>query len=134
MVVESAERFGLSQLHQLRGRVGRGSEQSYCILMSGDGISDDSRKRMHIMTSTTNGFIIAEQDLQLRGPGDIYGTKQSGVLKFKLADIVADAALMEQTRQAAQWLIAQDPNLSNYPLLQNTLQKQGQSHIWSKIS
>ena len=134
MVVESAERFGLSQLHQLRGRVGRGAEQSYCIMMTGDRMSQDSKKRMDIMVSTTNGFIIAEQDLQLRGPGDMYGTKQSGALKFKLADIVEDVALLEQTRQAAQWLINEDPHLSQYPLLLQTLTRQGQSSNWSKIS
>ncbi len=83
MLVESSERFGLSQLHQLRGRVGRGAEQSYCILLTGSKVSEDSKKRMNIMTSTTNGFIIAEQDLQLRGPGDMYGTRQSGALKFR---------------------------------------------------
>jgi ATP-dependent DNA helicase RecG len=134
MVVESAERFGLSQLHQLRGRVGRGAEQSYCILMTGNKLSEDSKKRMHIMTSTTNGFIIAEQDLQLRGPGDMYGTRQSGALKFKLADIVQDGALLEQTRQAAQWLINEDPDLSRHPALLQLLSRQGQSSHWSKIS
>jgi ATP-dependent DNA helicase RecG len=112
MVVESAERFGLSQLHQLRGRVGRGGEQSYCILMTGNKMSDDSRQRMGIMVSTTNGFIIAEEDMKMRGPGDIYGTRQSGVLKFKLADIVADGHLMEQTRIAAQQIINLDPGLT----------------------
>lgn len=134
MVIESAERFGLSQLHQLRGRVGRGSEQSYCVLMTGNKLSEDSKKRMHIMTSTTNGFIIAEQDLQLRGPGDMYGTRQSGALKFRLADIVKDSALLEQTRQAAQWLINEDPTLSRHPLLLYMLSRQGQSSHWSKIS
>jgi ATP-dependent DNA helicase RecG len=136
MVVESAERFGLSQLHQLRGRVGRGAEQSYCILLTGSKLGEDSKKRMHIMTSTTNGFIIAEQDLQLRGPGDMYGTRQSGALKFRLADIVQDAALMEQARQAAQWLIAQDPALSlpEHGPLRALMQQQGQSSFWSKIS
>ena len=136
MVIESAERFGLSQLHQLRGRVGRGSEQSYCILLTGNKLGEDSKKRMHIMTSTTNGFIIAEQDLQLRGPGDLYGTRQSGALRFKLADIVQDAALMEQARQAAQWLIRHDPTLSQpqHILLAEALSRQGQSSHWSKIS
>jgi len=136
MVVESAERFGLSQLHQLRGRVGRGAEQSYCILLTGSKIGEDSKKRMHIMTSTTNGFIIAEQDLQLRGPGDMYGTRQSGALKFRLADIVQDGALMEQARQAAQWLVSQDPNLSmpQHAALREMLGRQGQSSFWGKIS
>lgn len=136
MLVESSERFGLSQLHQLRGRVGRGAEQSYCILLTGSKVGEDSKKRMQIMTSTTNGFIIAEQDLQLRGPGDMYGTRQSGALKFRLADIVNDAALMEQARQAAQWLIAKDPDLSmpEHSALKELLMRQGQSSFWSKIS
>jgi ATP-dependent DNA helicase RecG len=136
MVVESAERFGLSQLHQLRGRVGRGAEQSYCILLTGSKIGDESRQRMSIMVSTTNGFTIAEQDMQLRGPGDIYGTRQSGALRFKLADIVADGALMEQTRAAAQEIVASDPEL-DLPLhrgLRVLLSGTGQHTYWSKIS
>lgn len=111
MLIESAERFGLSQLHQLRGRVGRGAEQSYCILLTGNKLSAESKQRMGIITGTTNGFTIAEQDLAMRGPGDLYGTKQSGVLKFKLADIVQDTAILEQTRQAAQQLLSEDPSL-----------------------
>ncbi|XZF14804.1 ATP-dependent DNA helicase RecG [Chitinophagaceae bacterium MMS25-I14] len=136
MVIESAERFGLSQLHQLRGRVGRGSEQSYCILLAGNKLSDDSRKRMEIMTSTSNGFIIAEKDLEMRGPGDIYGTRQSGIIKFKLADIVQDMGILEQTRQAAQQLISEDPGLAlpQHQLLKYTLLKQAHQSEWSKIS
>ena len=111
MLIESAERFGLSQLHQLRGRVGRGAEQSYCILLTGSRLSEDSKKRMNIMTSTSNGFVIAEQDLAMRGPGDLYGTKQSGVLKFKIADIIEDVAILEETRTAAQHLLNEDPQL-----------------------
>jgi ATP-dependent DNA helicase RecG len=136
MLIESAERFGLSQMHQLRGRVGRGADQSYCILLTGNKLSDESYKRIQIMTSTTDGFKIAEQDLAMRGPGDMYGTKQSGVLKFKLADIVLDAAILEETRKAAIQLLTEDPSLS---LPQNTaiksmlvLQKR-ESH-WGKIS
>ena len=90
MVIESSEKFGLSQLHQLRGRVGRGSEKSYCILLTGVGIGNDARERMKIMTSTNDGFVIAEKDLDMRGPGDIEGTRQSGILNFKLASIVQD--------------------------------------------
>lgn len=136
MVIESAERFGLSQMHQLRGRVGRGAEQSYCVLLSGNKISEESYKRLQIMVSTTDGFKIAEQDLAMRGPGDMYGTKQSGVLKFKLADIVADGAILEETRRAAQQLLAQDPTLSQ---LQNQgikymLVQQGRQSHWGKIS
>jgi ATP-dependent DNA helicase RecG len=137
MLIESAERFGLSQLHQLRGRVGRGAEQSYCILLTGNKISEESYKRIKIMVSTSDGFKIAEEDLAMRGPGDMYGTKQSGVLKFKLADIVLDAPILEQTRIAAQQLLAQDPTLSQ-PKNQNLLyelSKQGkQQHHWGKIS
>lgn len=136
MVVESAERFGLSQLHQLRGRVGRGAAQSYCILLTGTKLSAESKKRMEIIVSTSNGFIIAEQDMQLRGPGDIYGTRQSGVLKFKLADITTDLALMEQTRSAAQNILGNDPglHLTENQGLRVLLQQTGQHSHWSKIS
>lgn len=136
MLIESAERFGLSQLHQLRGRVGRGADQSYCILLTGSKISQESYKRMKIITSTTNGFIIAEEDLAMRGPGDLYGTAQSGVLKFKLADIVADSAILEQTRAAAQQLISEDPemNLPQHAGIRNLLKQQGHQPHWRKIS
>ena len=136
MLIESAERFGLSQMHQLRGRVGRGADQSYCILLTGNKISEESYKRIQIMVSTTDGFKIAEQDLAMRGPGDMYGTKQSGVLKFKLADIVLDGVILEETRKAAQHVIAQDPALSrpeNQPL-RYMLQQQGKQSHWGKIS
>ena len=136
MLIESAERFGLSQLHQLRGRVGRGAEQSYCILLTGNKLSNESSQRMQIITSTTNGFIIAEQDLAMRGPGDLYGTRQSGTLKFKLADIVQDSAILEQTRQAAQQVISEDPSLTSpqYQPIKNVLLKQAASSNWAKIS
>ena len=136
MLIESAERFGLSQMHQLRGRVGRGADQSYCILLTGNNLSDESYKRIKIMESTTDGFKIAEQDLAMRGPGDMYGTKQSGVLKFKLADIVLDGAILEETRIAARQLIAQDPgiNLPQNYALKNALQQQGKQSHWGKIS
>jgi ATP-dependent DNA helicase RecG len=136
MLIESAERFGLSQLHQLRGRVGRGGEQSYCILLTGNKLSNESKQRMDIITSTTNGFIIAEQDLAMRGPGDLYGTRQSGTLKFKLADIVQDSGILEQTRQAAQQVIAEDPTLTSpkYQPIRNILLKQANQSHWSKIS
>lgn len=136
MLIESAERFGLSQLHQLRGRVGRGAEQSYCLLLAGSKISEDSYKRLKIMESTTDGFKIAEEDLAMRGPGDMYGTRQSGMLKFKLADIVQDSGILEETRQAAQLLLEQDPGLidsANYPLRALVL-KQGKESHWGKIS
>jgi ATP-dependent DNA helicase RecG len=136
MAIESAERFGLSQLHQLRGRVGRGSEQSYCILITGSKLSKESKQRMDIMVSTANGFIIAEQDLAMRGPGDLYGTKQSGVLKFRLADIVLDGAILEQTRTAAQQIVETDPTLTapQHQGIRYVLMKEAHQSQWSKIS
>lgn len=111
MVIENAERFGLSQLHQLRGRVGRGAEQSYCILMSGNKLSAEGRKRLEIMVRTSDGFEISEADLQLRGPGDIQGTRQSGLLDFKIANLAKDGELIAQTRQLAEQILDKDPNL-----------------------
>jgi len=111
MVIESSERFGLSQLHQLRGRVGRGSDQSYCILMTGDKMSNDSKQRIKTMVATTDGFKIAEADLKLRGPGDITGTQQSGILDFKLADIVQDGDVLQIARDAALNVLENDPDL-----------------------
>lgn len=136
MLIESAERFGLSQMHQLRGRVGRGAEQSYCILLAGSKISEESYKRMKIMESTTDGFKIAEEDLAMRGPGDMYGTKQSGLIKFKLADIVLDSAVLEETRIAALQLLTQDPALSAPPHqpLRYMLSQKGKESHWGKIS
>jgi ATP-dependent DNA helicase RecG len=136
MLIESSERFGLSQMHQLRGRVGRGADQSYCILMTGNKISEESAKRINIMVSTTDGFKIAEEDLAMRGPGDLHGTQQSGLLKFKLADIVLDSGILEETRKAAQELIARDPgiNLPHNQPLKAALQQQGKQSHWGKIS
>lgn len=111
MVIEDANRFGLAQLHQLRGRVGRGDTQSFCILVS-DGKSDDVMRRMDVMVATTDGFRIAEEDLELRGPGNIAGTEQSGSLDFKVADLLQDSKLLETARQAAMRIIEADPNLS----------------------
>jgi ATP-dependent DNA helicase RecG len=114
MVIESAERFGLSQLHQLRGRVGRGAEQSYCILMTGYELSTESRKRMALMTSTNNGFEIAEADLQLRGPGDMEGTQQSGMpISLKISDLARDGQLLEHVRNIAFAILNQDSDLSS---------------------
>ena len=112
MVIENAERFGLSQLHQLRGRVGRGSEQSYCILMSGYKLSTDARKRIQTMVRTSDGFEIAEADLQLRGPGDLEGTQQSGILDLKIADIINDDKILKQARNSAIEIIDDDPDLT----------------------
>jgi ATP-dependent DNA helicase RecG len=111
MVIESAERFGLSQLHQLRGRVGRGAEQSYCILMTSHKLSDDAKTRLQTMTQTNDGFEIAEVDLKLRGPGDLMGTQQSGLLNLKIADVIKDNSILQSARHHAIRLLKKDPNL-----------------------
>ncbi len=116
MVVEDAERFGLSQLHQLRGRVGRGEMQSYCVLVS-DNQSEKTRRRLQVMTQCSDGFRIAEEDLKLRGPGDFFGDRQHGLPEFRIADLSADAGLLQQARQAAEELLDQDPTLEHNPLL-----------------
>lgn len=136
MLIESAERFGLSQLHQLRGRVGRGAEQSYCILLTGSNISKESYQRMQIMASTSDGFVIAEKDLEMRGPGDIYGTRQSGMLQLKIADIVQDAHILEQTRKAALELVSADPQLEHpeHRALRQVLANMGERSQWKNIS
>ncbi|WP_127844196.1 ATP-dependent DNA helicase RecG [Psychroflexus aestuariivivens] len=110
MIIESAERFGLSQLHQLRGRVGRGAEQSYCILITGKKLSNEGRTRMETMTATNDGFKIAEVDLKLRGPGNLMGTQQSGILDLKIADLVKDNQILKIARSYAQHVIKADPN------------------------
>lgn len=112
MIIESAERFGLSQLHQLRGRVGRGAEQSFCILMTGVKLSDEAKTRVKTMVSTSDGFKIAEVDLKLRGPGNLMGTQQSGVLNLKIADIMKDSKILVAARKKAIELLNEDPNLS----------------------
>ena len=113
MIIESAERFGLSQLHQLRGRVGRGTEKSYCILMTKEKISNDAKKRIDIMTQTNDGFKIAEVDMDLRGPGNLLGTQQSGLLNFKIADIIKDKDILKLSRNDAKQIIENDPLLKN---------------------
>ena len=136
MVIESAEKFGLSQLHQLRGRVGRGADKSYCILLTGQNIGNDARERMKIMTSTNNGFIIAEKDLDMRGPGDIEGTRQSGVLNFKLASIVQDRPLLEIARRFTEDIADTDPELisaENLRIRKYLEIIQGKT-AWSRIS
>ena len=111
MIIENAERFGLAQLHQLRGRVGRGAEQSYCILVTKYELSKDTRRRMQIMTETNDGFEIAEEDLKLRGPGDLEGTQQSGIaFDLKLANLARDGQILELARQKAQGLLDNDPD------------------------
>ncbi|MBR5919934.1 MAG: ATP-dependent DNA helicase RecG [Bacteroidales bacterium] len=137
MVIENAERFGLSQLHQLRGRVGRGGNQSYCILMSKYELSNEGRKRLDAMVKTNDGFEIANFDLQLRGPGDIQGTRQSGMLDFKIADLTKDEKLVAYTRSYAQQILEKDPDLSlpEHARLAETLQKLMQRDTnWSVIS
>ncbi len=136
MVIESAEKFGLSQLHQLRGRVGRGSEQSFCILLTGNKISNEARERLKILCATNDGFKVAEKDLEIRGPGDIEGTRQSGLLNFKLANIVQDRTMLEVSKSIATKIIDEDPDLDlpvNLPL-KNYLQSQKGKTPWSKIS
>jgi len=136
MIIESAEKFGLSQLHQLRGRVGRGADKSYCILLTGTNTGNDASERMKIMTSTNNGFIIAEKDLDMRGPGDIEGTRQSGVLNFKLASIVQDRPLLEVARRFAEDIVNNDPELSSAENLRIKSYLQGiqGKTAWSRIS
>lgn len=136
MVIENAEKFGLSQLHQLRGRVGRGSEKSYCILLTGTSLGKDARERINILTATNNGFEIAEKDLELRGPGDIEGTRQSGALNFKLANIVQDRPILETARSIVTALLDTDPDLESAENLRikNYLLQQKGKVIWSKIS
>ena len=136
MVIESAEKFGLSQLHQLRGRVGRGSEKSYCILMTSSKLGADARERIKIMTSTGNGFEIAEKDLELRGPGDIEGTRQSGALALRLADLVKDKSILEAAKKIAEEIIDSDPDLEsaeNLRLKHYLVSLKGKTP-WSKIS
>ena len=136
MVIESAEKFGLSQLHQLRGRVGRGGDQSFCVLLTGQKLSNDARERLKIMVGTNDGFRIAEKDLEIRGPGEMEGTKQSGALNFKLASIVHDKTMLEAARAAVENIIQTDPELElaeNLPL-KTFLQQQKGKTLWSKIS
>ena len=136
MIIESAERFGLSQLHQLRGRVGRGADQSYCVLMTGYKLGQDSRLRMETMVRTNDGFEISEVDLKLRGPGDIEGTQQSGVLDLKLANLAQDGQILQLARQAAQSILDEDVNfeLEKNKVFENELVLlQKNKPNWSKI-
>lgn len=138
MVIENAERFGLSQLHQLRGRVGRGADKSYCILVSKYEIASDTRKRLEIMTHTTDGFKIAEADMQMRGPGDIEGTQQSGIaFNLKIANLASDGLLISVTREAAKEVIEDDPNFTKpeNKIVELQLQERFSKSIdWSRIS
>ncbi|MGY0407539.1 MAG: ATP-dependent DNA helicase RecG [Polaribacter sp.] len=137
MIVESAERFGLSQLHQLRGRVGRGADQSYCILLSSYKLSVEAKTRLKTMVKTTDGFKIAEVDLKLRGPGNLMGTQQSGVLNLKIADVVKDTQILVTARNTAISVLQEDANLSNpknLAIKKTYLELSKTSKIWSNIS
>ncbi|OXA76232.1 ATP-dependent DNA helicase RecG [Flavobacterium columnare NBRC 100251 = ATCC 23463] len=137
MIIESAERFGLSQLHQLRGRVGRGAEQSYCILMTGVKLSNESKIRMETMCKTNDGFEISEVDLKLRGPGDIMGTQQSGVLNLQIADLVKDRDILQLARHHAIRLLKEDPSmekLTHQKLKQALMELNKKKNIWNYIS
>jgi ATP-dependent DNA helicase RecG len=137
MVIENAERFGLSQLHQLRGRVGRGAEQSYCILMSKYELGKDSRLRLETMVRTTNGFEIADVDLRIRGPGDLSGTQQSGITDLKVADLGKDGAILAQAREAARGVLEKDPDLhapGNKPIADQLARLRKNELNWSRIS
>ncbi|TMM31478.1 ATP-dependent DNA helicase RecG [Polaribacter aestuariivivens] len=137
MIIESAERFGLSQLHQLRGRVGRGADQSYCILLSSYKLSEEAKTRLQTMVETTDGFKIAEVDLKLRGPGNLMGTQQSGVLNLKIADVVKDSKILVAARNTAISILQEDSTLSqekNLPIKQAYTKMTKSSKIWSNIS
>lgn len=137
MIIESAERFGLSQLHQLRGRVGRGAEQSYCILMTSHKLSSDSKTRMETMVNTNDGFEIAEVDLKLRGPGDLMGTQQSGVLNLQIADIVKDRDILMLARNYALKLLREDASMQKpeHATLRSVfLEMTKKKNIWNYIS
>ena len=137
MVIESAERFGLSQLHQLRGRVGRGSDQSYCILMSGSKLSEGAKTRLQTMVKSQDGFEIAEVDLRLRGPGNLMGTQQSGVLELKIADLIKDSTLLKAARETSKEILNNDPELKNAEnqVIKRTISALSiDSNIWNFIS
>jgi ATP-dependent DNA helicase RecG len=137
MVIENSERFGLSQLHQLRGRVGRGADQSHCILMSGFNLTSDGRTRIETMVRTTDGFEISDADLKLRGPGDLEGTRQSGILDLKIADIIRDEQLLRAARNSAMKLLEADPHLQspqNIPVAAHLRYLSSQKSEWSMIS
>jgi ATP-dependent DNA helicase RecG len=137
MVIESAERFGLSQLHQLRGRVGRGAEQSYCILMTGNKLSNESKIRINTMVKSNNGFEISEIDLKLRGPGDLMGTQQSGALDLLIADLSKDGDLLKTAREEAIAILEADPALEQpqHSQIRQQIDSMRKTVVnWSRIS
>jgi len=137
MVIENSERFGLSQLHQLRGRVGRGADQSYCLLMTSDKLTNDARLRIKAMLETSDGFRIAEMDLKLRGPGNIEGLEQSGITDLHLADLVADEKILKFARDEAFALLESDSELEspeNAPVKEFILRENKRKGSWGMIS
>jgi len=137
MVIENAERFGLAQLHQLRGRVGRGASQSYCVLMSSMKLSKEAKVRLQTMVRTNNGFEIAEKDLELRGPGDIQGTQQSGILDLLVADLSKDGKILQEARATAIEVLQKDPQLAlpHHRGILDQIERQKKSEVnWSRVS
>ncbi len=137
MIVDGSDNFGIADLHQLRGRVGRGSEQSYCILMTGVKLSNDSKTRLETMVRTNDGFEIADVDLKLRGPGDLMGTQQSGVLDMKIADIVKDSDILVLAREMALEILNDDPQLlkpENRPIWETYQNISKSKTMWGNIS
>jgi ATP-dependent DNA helicase RecG len=134
MIIESSEKFGLSQLHQLRGRVGRGAEQSYCILLSSKRLSANAKTRLKAMVSTTSGFELSEIDMQLRGFGDIAGTRQSGLDQLKLASLSDDAHIADEARNAIVELLATDPDYDRHQSLRHFMQNKQGYKDWEKIA
>jgi ATP-dependent DNA helicase RecG len=137
MIIESAERFGLSQLHQLRGRVGRGDDKSYCVLMTGNKLSNDAKTRIQSMVRTQDGFELAEVDLKLRGPGDLMGTQQSGILQLRIADLNQDGELLAKVRAVAIKLVMDDlalTKVNNKPIADTLQLLQSGKGIWKYIS
>ena len=138
MVIESAERFGLSQLHQLRGRVGRGSDKSYCILVKGQKVSKESQKRLDLLCETEDGFVLAEEDMKMRGPGDLEGTQQSGLpINLKIASLAKDGNLLSDARNYAMQVLERDPSLesvANIALVRELRKGKYNINDYSKIS
>jgi len=133
MLVENAERFGLSQLHQLRGRVGRGADRSYCILMTHAKASADSKQRLEVLAQSQDGFFIAEMDMQLRGPGEVLGTRQSGLPDFALASLVEDREVLILARDAAERVIAKDPSIELFPRMKAELEDRFERFLGGSI-
>jgi ATP-dependent DNA helicase RecG len=137
MVIENAERFGLSQLHQLRGRVGRGADQSYCILMTSSKLGNDARTRIRTLVDTNDGFKISETDLQIRGAGDLQGTQQSGILDMKIANLGQDQVILQQARDAVIKMLEKDPHLAatEHSVLQAFFEERKRTNSdWSRVS